>query len=79
VSLVSLVICAPVVAREAIEQGKIPEAHWAHIVMHGVLHLRGYDHETDAEASLMEARERALLSDLGFDDPYRAATPARDP
>lgn len=65
-----LVICAPVVVREAAEQGKTPEAHWAHIVIHGSLHLAGYDHETDAEAATMEGRERELLADLGFGDPY---------
>lgn len=67
-----LVICAPVVAREAAEQGKTLEAHWAHIVIHGVLHLVGYDHETEAEAGEMEGRERELLAGLGIADPYAA-------
>ena len=67
-----LVICAPVVAREAAEQGKTLEAHWAHIVIHGALHLVGYDHETDAEAGEMEGRERELLAALGIADPYAA-------
>lgn len=65
-----LVICAPVVAREALEQGKSPQAHWAHMVIHGLLHLLGYDHETDEEAQLMESRERELLARLHFPDPY---------
>jgi probable rRNA maturation factor len=65
-----LAICAPVVAREAVEQGKEPRAHWAHLVVHGILHLRGRDHESDAEAEVMEAEERAILAKLGFPDPY---------
>jgi rRNA maturation RNase YbeY len=65
-----LVICAPVVAREAREQRKPFEAHWAHIVIHGVLHLLGYDHETDDQAGTMEDRERKILAGLGFPDPY---------
>ena len=65
-----LVICAGVVAREAREQGKPLAAHWAHMVVHGTLHLQGYDHETVQDASTMEARERALLARLGFPDPY---------
>jgi probable rRNA maturation factor len=65
-----LAICAAVVEREAGEQGKLPRAHWAHMVIHGTLHLQGYDHETPAEAAEMEARERELLAGLGFPDPY---------
>jgi probable rRNA maturation factor len=65
-----VVICAPVVEREAREQGKAPAAHWAHMVVHGALHLQGYDHENMHDASIMEARERALLAELGFPDPY---------
>ena len=65
-----VVICAEVVEREAREQGKEPAAHWAHMVVHGALHLQGYDHETVRDASIMEARERALLAELGFPDPY---------
>lgn len=65
-----LVICAPVVAREAAEQDKSPAAHWAHMVIHGVLHLAGHDHQDDAEAEAMEAREREILAGLGFPDPY---------
>jgi probable rRNA maturation factor len=64
-----LVICAAVVQREAREQGKTPAAHWAHIVIHGVLHLQGYDHEASTDAAKMEARERKLLAALGFTEP----------
>ena len=65
-----LVICAPVVAREAVEQDKRLRAHWAHMVVHGCLHLQGYDHEAEAEAEKMEAREIRILKSLGFPDPY---------
>ncbi|WP_017903146.1 rRNA maturation RNase YbeY [Pseudomonas asplenii] len=65
-----LVICVPVVAREAAEQGKALEAHWAHLVIHGCLHLLGYDHIDDEEAEEMEALERELLAELGHPDPY---------
>jgi probable rRNA maturation factor len=66
-----LVICVPVVLREALEQGKDVEAHFAHLIVHGMLHLQGYDHETGArEARRMEAREREILSGLGYPDPY---------
>jgi probable rRNA maturation factor len=65
-----VVICAEVVAREAREQGKPLAAHWAHMVVHGALHLQGYDHENSRDAGIMEARERALLNELGFPDPY---------
>ena len=67
-----LAICAPVVAREAVEQGKPENAHWAHMVVHGVLHLAGHDHAEAAAAAAMEARERAILAQLGFADPYAA-------
>ena len=62
--------CVPVVEREAVEQGKPPEAHWAHLVIHGCLHLLGYDHIDDEEAEEMEALERLLLAELGHPDPY---------
>jgi len=65
-----LVICAPVVDREAEEYGRPAEAHWAHIVIHGTLHLLGHDHEIDLDARAMESRERALLAGFGFPDPY---------
>lgn len=67
-----IVICAPVVAAEAIEQKKSAKAHWAHMVVHGVLHLLGHDHIIDAEAEKMERLERKLMATLGFDDPYAA-------
>lgn len=65
-----VVICAPVVRREAREQGKDERAHWAHMVVHGVLHLRGYDHATDEQAAAMERREAGALRSLGFANPY---------
>ncbi len=66
-----LVICHEVVIREAAEQGKTPEAHYAHLVVHGMLHLQGYDHETGEEdADIMEAEEKRVLADLGYPDPY---------
>lgn len=65
-----LVICAPVVTSEAAEQGKAADAHWAHLTIHGCLHLLGYDHIDDAEAEEMEALERQLLAELGYPDPY---------
>ena len=67
-----LVICAQVVEREASEQGKPLDAHWAHLVIHGCLHLLGYDHVDDDEAEEMEALERTLLAELGHTDPYAA-------
>jgi probable rRNA maturation factor len=65
-----LVICAPVVVREAAEQGKRPRDHWAHLTIHGVLHLLGHDHETPAEARRMEALEIRILAGLGIRNPY---------
>ena len=65
-----LVICAPVVAREALAQGKSRESHWAHMTVHGVLHLLGFDHVRDAEAAKMTAREIQILDQLGFSNPY---------
>lgn len=65
-----LAICAPVVAREAREQGKPAPAHWAHMVVHGVLHLLGYDHEVERDAEIMEAREADILAGLGYSNPY---------
>lgn len=67
-----LVICAAVVEREAAEQTKTLEEHYAHLIVHGILHLQGYDHETgDEDAQRMEAMERSILAQLGFADPYR--------
>ncbi|WP_430459935.1 rRNA maturation RNase YbeY [Thalassolituus sp. LLYu03] len=65
-----LIICAQVVQQEAVEQGKTDEAHWAHMVVHGCLHLLGYDHINDDEAEVMESLERDILAKLGFPDPY---------
>ena len=66
-----LVICASVVEREAAEQGKPLDAHYAHLVVHGVLHLLGYDHETgEQDASRMEQQECLVLNELGFENPY---------
>lgn len=65
-----LVLCAPVVEREAREQGRPVEAHYAHLLVHGTLHAQGWDHERAAEARRMEARETALLQALGYPDPY---------
>jgi probable rRNA maturation factor len=67
-----LVICAQVVAREAAEQGKPELAHWTHMVVHGVLHLLGYDHLDPAEAAEMEGLERQILAGLGLSDPYES-------
>jgi probable rRNA maturation factor len=68
-----IVICAPVVIREAREQGKPVEAHWAHMAVHGALHLAGYDHEAAVAARAMEAREKQVLAAFGFSDPYESA------
>lgn len=65
-----LIICAPVVAREAAEQGKPVAHHWAHMVVHGTLHLLGYDHIDPAEAEIMESLERRILATLDIPDPY---------
>ena len=65
-----IVICAPVVVREAAEQGKPPRDHWAHLTVHGVLHLLGHDHIIEAEAEVMEALETRILAGLGIADPY---------
>jgi len=69
-SLGDLVICAPVLDREAREQGKTKVAHWAHLVVHGSLHLLGFDHEHASDARRMERREKRILAALGFPDPY---------
>ena len=69
--LADLILCAPVVAKEA-DQQRIPlQAHYAHLLVHGCLHAQGYDHVKDADAHLMEARESEILLALGFADPYR--------
>jgi probable rRNA maturation factor len=69
-----LALCAEVVAREARVQGKPASAHWAHLVVHGTLHILGYDHEQPGPARRMERRERLLLARLGYPDPYRSGT-----
>lgn len=66
-----LVICVPVVEAEAIEQDKTLEAHWAHMVVHGCLHLLGYDHIVDSDAEEMESLETQLIESLGFPNPYK--------
>lgn len=66
-----LIICKQVVEREATEQGKTLTSHWAHMVVHGCLHLLGYDHIDDTEAEEMEGIEKVLMSELSFEDPYK--------
>ena len=67
-----IVLCAPVVRREAAAQGKPLADHHAHLVIHGMLHLQGFDHEGHADAAVMEARETAILAGFGLPDPYAA-------
>lgn len=69
-----LVVCAPVVEREAQEQGKSLEAHWAHMLIHGSLHLLGFDHIDDTEADEMEALETEIITGLGYPAPYQELT-----
>jgi len=78
-ALGDLVICRPVVMREAMEQAKSEEAHWAHMVVHGTLHLLGYDHQDDEQARQMEALEVQILGGLGYADPYRIPAGAAPP
>jgi probable rRNA maturation factor len=68
-----IVLCAPVVAAEARQAGRALAAHYAHLVVHGVLHLQGYDHERSRDAAAMERREAEVLAALGLPDPYAAA------
>ena len=68
-----IVLCTPVVEAEARMQGKELLAHYAHLTVHGMLHLQGYDHQADGEALIMEAREATILAKLGFGDPYAGA------
>lgn len=73
-----IVLCAPVIAREARAQGKPLAAHYAHLVVHGALHLQGHDHErSQAAAVRMESREKAILARLGYPDPYRVPPPSQ--
>ena len=65
-----LVLCAPVVAKEAKDQGKTLQAHYAHLIVHGALHAQGWDHELDEDAQVMELREAEILARLGFENPY---------
>lgn len=65
-----VIICVPVIESEAREQGKPVMAHWAHMVVHGTLHLLGYDHETENDAKIMEAKEKIILKSLNFSNPY---------
>lgn len=70
VVVADLIVCAPVIEREAAEQGKTLEAHYAHMLVHGTLHAQGWDHLKKKEAEAMEAHERDILAALGFEDPY---------
>lgn len=65
-----IILCAPVIEAEAKAQNKSIEAHYAHLTVHGILHLHGYDHETDAQAELMEGLETAIITKLGYASPY---------
>jgi probable rRNA maturation factor len=69
-TLGDLAICGPVVEHEARQQGKAPAGHWGHLLIHGTLHLLGYDHQTAAEAAEMEGLEAQIMADQGFRDPY---------
>ncbi|WP_018872223.1 rRNA maturation RNase YbeY [Thioalkalivibrio sp. ALJ16] len=73
-----IVLCAPVLAREAAEQAKTLRAHYAHMVVHGLLHLQGMDHQEPGEAAAMEAVECSILAGLGYPDPYQTGSPARE-
>lgn len=68
-----LALCAPVITREARAQRKTVAAHYAHMIVHGLLHLQGYDHENNKDAAVMEKRERTLLARFGYPDPYKSA------
>lgn len=69
-----LVVCASVVEKEAAEQHKSEDSHWAHMLVHGMLHLQGYDHIEDDDAEIMETLETEILNKLGFTDPYQMIT-----
>lgn len=75
-SLGDLVLCADIIIQEAEEQNKPVIAHWAHLMVHGILHLLGFDHMSDSEALIMESMETEILAELGYPDPYR---PDNDP
>jgi probable rRNA maturation factor len=74
-----LVLCAPVIAREAVDQGKAEHQHWAHLTVHGVLHLLGFDHLDSVEAEAMEAEERRVLAGMDIADPYRGDLATGEP
>lgn len=74
-----VVLCAPIVLREARAQGKPETAHWAHLTVHGVLHLLGHDHQGQAEAELMEGIERNVMAALGYPDPYAVGIDEQGP
>ena len=78
-SLGDVVICAPVVSREARQQGKALDHHWAHLIVHGVLHLLGHDHVNEHEAGRMERRECRVLAEFGIPDPYRISSSVSEP
>jgi len=78
-SLGDIVICAPVVVREVKQQQKRLDDHWAHLLIHGALHLLGHDHEREAEATRMERRERLILARFGIADPYRISSALSEP
>lgn len=65
-----IIVCAPVVSKEAADQGKLLDSHWAHMTVHGILHLQGYDHIDEAEAEQMERLETKIMNKLGFENPY---------
>ena len=68
-----LILCAPVIERESVAQGKDLEAHYAHLIIHGILHLQGFDHEEEPSAKVMEALETSVMQALGYGDPYTSA------
>ncbi len=68
-----VVVCAPIVSSQAQTEGKPLSAHWAHMIVHGIMHLRGYDHESPEEANAMEHMETRILEGLGFPDPYASS------
>ncbi|MBU6377242.1 MAG: rRNA maturation RNase YbeY [Gammaproteobacteria bacterium] len=78
-TLGDIVVCAPVVRREARQQHKRVDDHWAHLLVHGALHLLGHDHENDVDAERMERRERRVLAQFGIADPYRISSSVSEP